>query len=493
MKPYYKKQIVYIEDQPATTPTEVFSFLGVALFIYAMFSILMAYVGNKQEFSSIASVVGGTLALIFAFINLELATVGLIFIFPIVGNDIPGLPFFFTYGDGYLLILTFAWLTRLMVGKDQRIQSSFMDRSIYAYLFISIFSIVNAANTFNAFKEIIQTLEYFIFTFFVVQTVIRHRESLDTLMLELALSSMFVSSYGIWEYFKMGGGEMRVTSTFAHFNAFGAYLAFLIPLFFNLWFSEKVRWRKYLLAGALITNMGAILLTFSRGAWIGVLAGLIFSGQVRGLRQLIRYTMLGTAVIIVASLFLPTSSASRLISRAASITAFNDKSTQSRFDQYRMAEEIITNSPLLGVGPGGVPAYAISRGTPLLGEIHNLALYTATERGIPALIALAAIFFIYLKTLYRQMNETPYTYFKTLYIGLMAGLVSFLAVNMSAYHLVRGLGILLGIFLGAGVAAMKIEAELIAAGDTSEETDSSVLMRNPDIVGHFAKTRGFSR
>jgi len=256
----------------------------------------------------------------------------------------------------------------------------------------------------------------------------------------------------------------------------------MLPLTFNMSLTEKRRGRRLMYITALIVGVGAILFTFSRGAWIGVLCGLLLAGWLRGMNQFIKYFSVGIILLITVSVFIP-KQLERFTGRAASITEINDKSTQSRLDQYKMSLEIMVKSPLLGTGVGQVPAYASKRGTPSLGEIHNLFLQIGAERGVPAMFAIIAVFFIYYRTISRRIFQTKSSYFRDMYITNVSVMVSFLVVNLTAYQLLRGLGIFLGIFLGMAAALLRIEEHMSDSGLLEEDLEyEDHLSREPTLL-----------
>lgn len=472
----------FVSDSHPRTNTGFFYFLFSAFLggfiIFELFNI------NFSEFLNVTwslFVAVGVLILIFSFLNLETAVLSLVFIVPITSFQLPGLPFVLTLGDAYLLVVTVAWLMRLMVKSGERIEKTPFDKPLILFVFLSITSLINAHNMGAAATELVQTLEFFIASVYLFHSVIRTTEDFENAMLALALSGILFSMYGIREYMILGSGT-RVSATFGHFNAFGAYLAMLVPLFFNMSLSEHRRGRRVVFIAAMALAVAAVMFTFSRGAWIGILSGLLLASWLRGMNQFIKYLTVGVIVIITISVFIP-KQIERYTGRMASITEINDESTQSRLEQYEMSLEIMMNSPFFGTGIGQVWDYASARGTPELGEIHNLFLNIGADRGIPAMIALFFVFLLYYRAITQRITQSRSRFFKNMYIANISVLVSFLVVNLTAYQLVRGLGVLLGLFLGLGSSIMRIESHLLDSGLLEEDLEyEDEVSREPALL-----------
>lgn len=187
------------------------------------------------------------------------------------------------------------------------------------------------------------------------------------------------------------GGEtiFRAISTFPDPHMFSIYLGLTLPLALGLYFFSK---KKIYLALSLVILL-ADLLTFSRGGYIGLAAGLLFF-----LLVIIKNKKLNPKKILVgfalALVFLTFIFKSPIGNRF--LTSFNAKegSNVGRIETWKEAVGIIKNN-LLGVGLGN---YALERKAtadyrePIYA--HNLYLDIASETGIiNAIIWIALIVF----------------------------------------------------------------------------------------------------
>lgn len=172
----------------------------------------------------------------------------------------------------------------------------------------------------------------------------------------------------------------------------------------------------------------ALVVTFTRNAWVGVLAGTALLFALRDLRLL---ALLPIAVALVFA-FAP----ERLTDRMVSMFDLRDPSNRDRLAMTRTAGAIIRDRPWTGVGPNMIPqVYARYRDKDAYHEtslhLHNVPLQIAAERGLPALAAwlwfVAAVGIALLKQ-FRRGIEAP------LAAGALAGLAAMLTAGLFEHN-----------------------------------------------------------
>jgi O-antigen ligase len=154
----------------------------------------------------------------------------------------------------------------------------------------------------------------------------------------------------------------------------------------------------YLVCAAVIAI--AVLVTFSRGGFLGLLAlgGVLLWKLGRGRRL---KTILATALICgILFAVLPGGYGNRIA------TIFNTEqdetgSAQLRRDLMERAASIAINRPILGVGMGNFHIYSIREK-----EAHNAYLEIAAELGVMGLIAYLIVIFAPLRSLLRIERQT---------------------------------------------------------------------------------------
>lgn len=205
---------------------------------------------------------------------------------------------------------------------------------------------------------------------------------------------------GLWQYFVLGHTtlEQRITGTTAHVMTFSGLL-----LVGSLFLGVIAMHRRSLLYGSAfaITSL-ALALTFTRGAWLGWLVGAVVWLAIHRPR----WIAWSLPVVLIALVLAPMPLFSRLASSF-------DTRQASNFDRLRMAEsgiEMIRDQPLSGVGPGQLkPTYTLYRSEDAprfrIPHLHNNPLQIWAERGLGALMAVVALFGVFLISFWRSRSN----------------------------------------------------------------------------------------
>lgn len=236
-----------------------------------------------------------------------------------------------------------------------------------------------------------QANEWFHFSSFAVGLALMRTDAKlrDRAVIAFASVVGVLGFLGLWQYFVLGHRtlEQRITGTAAHVMTFSG-LMLVGALFLAVLAMEK---RSRILGVVAAVALAALVLTFTRGAWLGWTAGALTWLALRRPRWIAWSVPLLLFLLVLA----PMPIFSRLVS------AF-DTEQASNLDRIRMAQsgvEMIIDDPLTGVGPGrtkGVyPLYRAEDAprfrTP---HLHNNPLQVWAERGLAALMAAVAIFLV---------------------------------------------------------------------------------------------------
>ncbi len=205
------------------------------------------------------------------------------------------------------------------------------------------------------------------------------------------------------------------------------------------------RWLTWTITGLVFI---AIILTFSRGAMLGLAAGLGFVALARYRRLL--PTMLITAVLL---LFLPIMQ--EYITRFIEGFQGQDLATQMRFGEYKDALILIQRYPIFGVGFAGAPDVDIYLG------VANVYLTMAQMMGVIGLLAFLVVIGALLGQafLYRHIFKASER-MDPVWLGLHAAVIGGLAVGMfdrylfslDFQHAVTGFWL----FVGLAVASTRL-------------------------------------
>ncbi|MEM9553976.1 MAG: O-antigen ligase family protein [Acidobacteriota bacterium] len=229
-------------------------------------------------------------------------------------------------------------------------------------------------------------------TLFLAPLVVRGEAAVRRLVDLLLGLVVLLAVHGIVQYYLTDYGPLhrRIVGLFSHYQTFAGVLLIGALLFAaRLASPRRDAWTW---AGFGIV-LWCLVLTLTRGAWVGAavtLLGFVLLRLVRRERPLaaVGTVTVAIALALVAGLIAPGSWQERL-------TSIHDLRDVSNYDRLCMAEAalfMISERPLVGVGPEVVPTrYAIYRHptAPRLEvpHLHNTYLQRAAELGLPSLAA----------------------------------------------------------------------------------------------------------
>jgi O-antigen ligase len=229
---------------------------------------------------------------------------------------------------------------------------------------------------------------------FVVSTLFLGCLIESMLMIALALG-FFRPPSGLWGPFHMRVGAQlnglaRVGGTVGSPNDAGAYLSLVLALAVSVLFSEAARRYKWL-AGAVLGFAGAaLILTFSRGAWISLFLAiaLFFPLLMRRKGASVKAPIATLAILLMSCLPFRNAIETRLL-------ADDNGSAESRIPLMNLAFRIIVDNPVLGVGSNNFSTVMDSYLTSefrngFLYTVHNKYLLVWAELGLGGLLAYLA-------------------------------------------------------------------------------------------------------
>lgn len=190
-----------------------------------------------------------------------------------------------------------------------------------------------------------------------------------------------VAENSSWLVNVSGETRMRAFGFFPdpHMFSFFASLCFFVGLGYFIW-ERNWKW-KIPVGFALIFIFLAIIFSFSRGSYLGLLAGSLFFLNIFLVRlgNAGKIAIVGAILVFLAAVFFQKTVQSRI----ASIFDFKEGSNAERIENWRQAVEVVENYPLIGIGLGNYASYinpASSERSSIYA--HNLFLDIAAETGI---------------------------------------------------------------------------------------------------------------
>jgi O-antigen ligase len=334
-----------------------------------------------------------------------------------------------------------AWLARMLVHGKLRLPRAPLTLPLSLYLAALAISLLPAPQIAPAAKEVAKWTQVLLVYLLVAGELGRRERVAALLAAALLAAGLAQGLLGIYQFmrqvgppaFVLFGRYMRAHGTFLQPNPYGGYLGLLLPLAYSLVLAlwpgtssaagqRRTGWvALWALAGLASGIMGAaLLMSWSRGALLGLFAGL---GLVATARLRRAWPVLASAILILALVapavpgLLPQGFVSRLTDSfvyvgmdltAVEITDDNFAVIE-RMAHWAAAWRMFESSPWLGVGTGqyavAYEAVAIPRWDDPLGHAHNYYLNTLAETGLLGLGAYLVLMLAALVTVWRAARH----------------------------------------------------------------------------------------
>jgi len=236
---------------------------------------------------------------------------------------------------------------------------------------------------------------------------------------------------------ELGHAEVsRVVGTLGHPNPLGRYLAAVLPLVFalNLAAVQWRWWTRMVITGASLLGAIALVLTFSRSAWLGtglacvfLLVSVLFQRRMR-----VRPTpvLFGAVAIVVVMMLFGPLIASRLLE-------YDEGTAASRIPQMRVAWSMITSHPVLGVGLKNYTVVMREYDTTSEGmsfryyhRVHNMYLLVAAEVGVMGVVWFGWFLWTVGRRGWQRIVATNDVLTRWVLLGIAGGVLAHLVVGM---------------------------------------------------------------
>lgn len=405
---------------------------------------------------------------------------------PLTDHFIPDLPL--DLGQIALLATLGAWLLYMARHRSMRLPTSPLNLPLLAFIGVAALSLLNALSLGYGLKELIKWVQMLLVMWLVIE---RGKERHWWVVLSaLLLAGATEAGIGIWQSVLRGKGPehflitvgsdfYRAYGTFEQPNPYGGYLGLLAPLsvglllvalekwFTPLWVIAKerhlLRVRQVAkaalsmrlmhfagLAALSLLLLAALLLSWSRGAWLGFAAAMLAMLMVwprrTGAGLALAFGSVAAGALMLRLNLLPAGIAARLTEFIGSFQSFDVRGVNispfnyaliERLAHWQAAQEMARYHLWLGVGIGNYepiyPAYALINWPFALGHAHNIYLNILAETGIIGLLAYAVLWLSVLWHTWR-VTRTTTSWQRGVAIGLFGSWA-----HLSVHHAVDNL------------------------------------------------------
>ena len=424
----------------------------------SIFILLNALVVFKFESIALTSIPFLLLILIFAFFAMDKLLLIIVFLtpfsiplkelFPNLAFDmaLPTEPLLF----GLLLIFLFKQL--LNPSYDTKILRHPVSITIYIYLLWILVTSITSTMVWVSFKFLLAKIWFIVGFYFVLLLLLKDYKNISRFFWAyiLPLSAVIVitlikhSGYG----FDQHSAHFVMTPFFKDHTSYGAAMAMFLPILIGMAFLHKgKKYLKFVIYGLIALFVLAIVLSYTRAAWVSLIGAL---GVYLVVRLRINYKWILTGFGVLLALFFvfktdimltleqnKTDSSTDFKEHVKSISnVATDASNKERINRWNSAIRMFKEKPFLGWGPGTYQfQYApfqksyektiISTNAGDMGNAHSEYLGPLSESGLPGMLSLLTVILSVVIIALRRYKRTRDKETRTLLLMALTGLITY--------------------------------------------------------------------
>ena len=224
-----------------------------------------------------------------------------------------------------------------------------------------------------------------------------------------------------WHYSNRTRTMMEGLFVYLGPNHYGAFYANFVFIAFGLFFYEKKLLRKGCLIGIICLTIYSLVYTYSRGAYIALIAGFLLLGAIKERKLLILLALF----LIFWRALVPISVVERVDMTHQEDGELED-SAAIRIGLWQAATRMFTESPLIG---RGFNTFQYTFKGEVWKDTHNYYLKVLVELGILGLISFIMFLIAAFKVGWKLYSEAPDGIFKGLGLGFFLCVLSVAITN----------------------------------------------------------------
>lgn len=395
-----------------------------------------------------------------------------------------------------ILLACMFWILKMIDWSEIKFASTPLNFPILSFIILCLLSLIWSNNFFVSFKELPLFLAGPLLYVIVINNINNQRQINRILTITLTVAGLF-GIYGILQYngidfpfWIRNVGRQQVFGLFGNVNFFAEYLIIPLPIAISLFFTSRNKLIKVLLLISILTMGTSLILTFTRGSYLGLGISLIFMAFLfltyRG-KNIIKenkkyFLIVLLIIIIVASLFFipnsfnkPETAVYKIKSRLSISSLTESYTIRSRITNWKYTILMIKDHFFLGSGIGTYKYNSLKYQAEFFDQGDNRSLYpyvftTKTHNeylqlwaelgivGLGIFLWLLVTYFIYGFKFLKRINNN---YNQGLVIGLMGAVVAVLVDGIFGFpfHLPATI-VLFWLSLALTVSIIKSEAGL---------------------------------
>lgn len=379
----------------------------------------------------------------------------------------------------FTIILFTVWMVKIINTGEYSLKKTKLNLPLILFTSVLVLSLFISETKRISLNDFIIFFSYILIFFLITNNIDRKADFNSFIHLFFIISSL-VSTYTIIQYYGIDpylSDLNSLTSTIGQKNWISNYLAMIFPVAFFYFLLEKEKKNKLIFYLLLTIYYINLMICQSRGIWISIVLTAIFAIYIIFKFKIIKIfkenqkwlislliTFLIITIIYSTDNFL-NRSALTVPQRALSTFDEQNPSVNTRLLMWKTTFNMIKDKPILGSGIGTFkmnylfyqaeflrknPSYIKYSGK--AGEAHNEYLQMWAELGIIGLGLFILIFYFFYKTIFNFFKSSKNIKDKTITLGLVMGITSFLIHSLFTFPLhVHALGVTFFALLGLTV------------------------------------------
>jgi O-antigen ligase len=334
-----------------------------------------------------------------------------------------------TAAQAAVLLALAAWLCKLVRAPASRSVRVPLLWPMAAFYLASILASATAVDPYRSFIDLRSIFEPALF--FLLVNHLEGEERATTLGRVLMTVGTVMAVYGLVQSIAMGP-DFRVHGTMSIYMTFAGILVLIALLALAQVLFTPRSPGSYALVAALVLLLASLVMTHTRGAWMGFAAGAVLILGCRRKRLLLALPVVAVVIFLA--------SPGAVQGRIRSIIDPQDVTARERLYMWSSGMQMLRDYPWTGVGIGGVKrVYAGYKHPQALrdqrGHLHNNFMQVAAERGLIGLgcwLWIWIAFYWHAVQIYRGLRPDAYQA-RALVIGSVAGVTGFHVAGLTEY------------------------------------------------------------
>ena len=186
-----------------------------------------------------------------------------------------------TYAESILIVLLAIYLIKVVEDGRFYLVKSNLWYPLLGIAGASLFSLINSVSFYLSFLDLAEFLSYF-FILFLAVNFIRTWTQKTRIFWALVVVCIITSAYAVCQFYNLEfkfwvrqGGRGNIFSTFGNPNRYSGWVGAVVPVMICYFFTMQGV-KKYILGTSIALTYTGMMMTFTRGALLGLVVSLSF-------------------------------------------------------------------------------------------------------------------------------------------------------------------------------------------------------------------------